>query len=348
MFALISMICFIEDRLDPKLKNVLFVIVGIILILMAGFREVGFDPDSDVYEDYYHSYYNINMLDSVDYSFILLAQFFNNFTKDVHILFLFYAFWGLTLKFVAFRTYAKDILFLITLMYVSYFYEMHETCQIRTGILSGLFLLAIPYIAEKKRWIAFLLLLLGTFFHMSGLILFPLLILDNKTFDWKRMLFWSSLIPLSYIFIKGLGAVSLESEIPYIGSKLETYQEEEDTGARIVSGLNVYSPLQFFSVFIFYYLMFFANEISKKVKYFPLLLKIYAVGMFTMVVFSFLPVLGERIGWLYRTVTIVAVPCIYYTIKPRWLSICIVIFVCFIYLNYSLRSMYEFLLFLSR
>jgi len=333
--------------MDSKHRDILFYGIGFVLILLAGFREIGFDPDSDVYDGYYRNYYNITLLDSVEYSFILLAQFFNIFSKDIHILFLFYAFWGVLLKFVAFRKYS-DSLFMLTLMYISYFYEMHETCQIRTGVLSGFFLLAVPLIADGHRMKAFWLLVLGTFFHVSGLALFPIVFLNNREFNIKRALFWGSLIPLSYVAVKLIGSVLLTMDIPYIGVKIETYQEAEDTGQRFVSGLNVYSPLQIFSILLFYYLLFFFRTITEKCKYFPLLMKINAAGMFFFVSLSFLPVLGERVGWLYRTVTVILLPCIYYTIKPRWCGILMVILVAFVYFNYILRSMYEFTFILTR
>ena len=66
------------------------------------------------------------------------------------------------------------------MLYLTFIFELHEVTQIRTGVMSGLFLLAIRPIAEKKRIKALILIGLGAVFHVSALALIPLVFFGNK------------------------------------------------------------------------------------------------------------------------------------------------------------------------
>ena len=88
---------------------------------------------------------------------------------------------------------------------------------------------------------------------------------------------------------------------------------------------------------IFFYLMFFSKTITEHNKYFPILIKIFALGIASYATFSFVTVIAERISLLIRVVGIILLPCIAYTIAPRWLGIVIVLLLGVIYLNYGLN-----------
>ena len=109
----------------------------------------------------------------MEYSYFFISAVLGALVPDVHIVFLFYALLGVTLKFVAFRK-MSDFWFVPVMLYLTFIFELHEVTQIRTGVMSGLFLLAIRPIAEKKRIKALVLIGLGAVFHVSALALIPL------------------------------------------------------------------------------------------------------------------------------------------------------------------------------
>lgn len=335
LFILTSTLCFLEHRFSKEYNRIIYMTFGIILILLAGFREVGIDPDSINYETAYHNYNSTSMLTSVDYSYLLLSELFNLLTSDVHAIFLFYAFWGVTLKFIAFRKHSTSY-FLPIVVYLSFYYELHELTQIRTGLMSGLFLLAIPIAADGKKLKAFLIIFLGTLFHMSAIVLIPLLFLRNKHLNIKWRIAWASLIPIAYAMSIVLSDTTLTSDIPYIGDKLALYQKAEALGTASVS-VNIVSPLLLLSIFVYFYLLLFANTIEKELKYYPILIKIFGLALFAYIALSFLPVLAERICYLLRLVIVLLFPAISYTIRPRWIGIIIVIMISVIFMNYGLR-----------
>jgi len=345
LYVLYGALVFIEDRVPAYQKNVIYWTTCFLLVLMAGTREVGLDPDSEEYEVTFLNQHVDSVQDSVEFTYIWLAEAINSFTDDVHFLFLFYALLGVTLKFVAFRRYGESWL-LMVFVYISFYYELHETCQIRAGVLSGCMLLAIPFIADNRRWTAFFILLVGTCFHMSGLILFPLLLLGNKPLGryWKIALALS--IPLSYVFSGFNLGLEFASELPYIGNKIAIYQSVEEKGRASLSSLNLFGPLHLFVIMIFYYLLYYADVLTEKSRYFPMMIKILAAALVSYAVFSFIPAMGERMGSLLRIIIVVLLPSIIYTLQPKWCGVVLLILVTFVLINFSLRDMYGVAIFL--
>lgn len=338
IFAVTALLSILEQYMG-KAKWILFAIIGITLILLAGLREVGIDPDSENYANAYRNYMfaDDSISGGVEYSYILLSAFFNFFTDDVHILFLFYAFFGLALKFFAITRYTKEDVFLSVMLYIAFYYELHEVTQIRTGILSGLFLLALIEVGEGRRLRALLFLAIGCLFHVSGIILLPFVFLSNKIASMKSRFIWASLIPLGYLlYFAGMGVLmNMESSIPYIGDKLEIYQKGAEMIATQVN-VNVFSPLQLFTMALYIFLLIFYDTIAEENKYFPILMKAFSIGIFCLPAFAALPTLAERLNNLFNIVTIILYANIYYTIKPSFYGRLLVIAIAIILLNYGL------------
>lgn len=49
MFIIIAILCYLEEYIK-KYQKPLFFLIGLVLIIIAGFREIGLDPDSENYE----------------------------------------------------------------------------------------------------------------------------------------------------------------------------------------------------------------------------------------------------------------------------------------------------------
>lgn len=332
MFVLAATMAFLEDRLVEKDKKVVYWTMAAVLVLLAGFREIGIDPDSVNYEYAYHHYDDDRLSTAMESSYFVIAEFLNFFTSDAHAILLFYAFFGLVLKFIAFRR-LSEFWFAPVVVYLSFFYELHECTQIRTAIMSGLFMLAIPCIAVKQRLKALLLIALGCVFHISALVLLPFLFLSNKELTRKQQMFWLAIIPCAYVIYVMGSALLVNIPIPYIENKLTSYQDNVNT---LDVAVNVFSPLQMFTTMLFVYLLYFQDTIIKHNRYYPLMMKIFSLSLFAYVAFAFLPVLSQRVSYLFRIVTIILFTNIYYTIRPKWMGMLVVVLISFIYLNYAL------------
>ena len=335
LFFLAAMLALIERYLGWY-RQPAYLLLGALLVVAAGFREIGIDPDSENYEyTFLHSdAASSEVLERIEFSYLWISSFINLFTNDVHWLFLVYAFLGLTFKFIAFRR-LTEFWFLPVVVYIGYYFIAHEMMQIRTGVLSGLFLLALYHRTEGRWLVAVLLILIGSFFHYSGFILLPLLFLSTENMSLKRRLVWFALIPASYIvFFLGIN-VMFSSDIPLIGNKIISYQSEEDIG-KGVGYVNVFRPLHVFSIVLLAYLLFFYDSIVKQSKCFTLLLKVFILGLSVYQVFGFLPVLAQRLNMLLLTVSIPLYSYVYYTIRPNWVAVLVVILIAFVLLNYGL------------
>ena len=70
IFFIAIILSYMEDYLD-RYKLPLYLLIGMSLILLAGLREVGIDPDSLNYEETYRNYFNSGAQEHVEYSYIL-------------------------------------------------------------------------------------------------------------------------------------------------------------------------------------------------------------------------------------------------------------------------------------
>lgn len=334
LFCFAALLPFIEKYMG-NLKLPIYLSLAFAMILVAGFREVGSDPDSDNYEYSYRNYYSQNSEDTKEPTFVWMSAALNQVTSDVHALFLAYALIAIVLHFIAFRQ-LSEYWFLPVLVYLSFFYEMHEMIQIRTGVLSGLFMLAIKPMAERRWFFALLLILAGSLFHVSGLALLPLLFLSNKPMSTMQKWIWGAVIPIGYvIYFMGL-AIQMYLDIPFIGEKLMNYQQDEEKGINIVS-VYAFNYIQLFAIFSFYYMLYFYDTLAEKSKHFPLLMKIFAIGTASYAALAFLPVLGDRIGYQLKMVNIILYAALCYTIRPKWAGYAIVFIICCVHFFYVMN-----------
>ena len=317
IFGTLVILSYLEPYLG-KYKRAIYLGTCTIMVFMAGLREVGFDPDSETYEYYYHNFYSTDLELTVDYSFLWLSEFFNHFTDDVHALFLLYAALALSIKFYTFRHFSESF-FLPLLVYAGFYYELHDMTQIRTGLLSAFFLLSLIPLSEGKKGQAASLIAFGSLFHLSGL----------------------ALIPAGYVIYNMGVFIFMQLDIPYIGEKLMGYQADDEKGIGVVN-VNVFNIRHLFSIFIFYFLLFFQDTICSFNKYYPIMMKLMAIGLFFYTGFAFIPVVADRIGLQYQIVSVFLFSNIYYTIKPRWASTSLVVLIAFFFLNYTMPYLFKF------
>jgi len=337
VFLFTSLLVYLEDLLG---KYRLWTYWGLcaILILIAATRMVGGDPDSANYENSFLSIVAGDDVTLIEYSYILLSHISSVFGRDVHILFFIYACLGVSLKFIAFRQLSQSC-FLPVLFYISYFFIFHECMQIRTGVLSAMFLLSIKPWCEGHKLKAAAFLTIGLLFHYSALLLYPLLFLSNKVMSYKVRILWALLIPFGYLLFFGGFSFFLDisTELPYIGEKLALYQMGVRRGLSQLF-VNVFSPLFLFTVFLYYYLLYFHDTLVKENRYYPLMIKLLGIGVFSYIALGSFPALAQRVNLLLRIVSIILYANVFYTILPRWASLSIAILIAFVFLNYAVPS----------
>ena len=315
-------LCYLEDYIK-RYRSFLYILMGFVMVLIAGLREIGLDPDSENYEYSFQHYYQSSEMGMVEPSFTLISAVLNVFTDNVHLLFLVYAFLGVTIKLYAFKKNLQCI-FVPMMLYISFYFVLHEMTQIRAGVVSALFLLAVYHIAKKEKRKALLLIIVGSFFHYSSLALLPTLVFGNKDFKRKGSILIALLIPLSYLIYFGGISMLLNTDIPLIGNKLAIYQQAMEKGKMTVN-INVFDPVHLVSVMLFYYTLYFRKTITAFNENYNVVIKIVALGLFLHTSLAFLPVLALRISQLYCIVNIFLFSGIVYTFKQKWMGITILV-----------------------
>lgn len=315
-------LCYLEDYIK-RYRFFLYILMGFVMVLIAGLREIGLDPDSENYEYSFQHYYQSSEMGMVEPSFTLISAILNVFTDNVHLLFLVYAFLGVTIKLYAFKKNLQCI-FVPMMLYISFYFVLHEMTQIRAGVVSALFLLAVYHIAKKEKRKALLLIIVGSFFHYSSLALLPTLMFGNKDFNRKRSILIALLIPLSYLIYFGGISMLLNTDIPLIGNKLAIYQQAMEKGKMTVN-INVFDPVHLVSVMLFYYTLYFRKTITAFNENYNVVIKIVALGLFLHTSLAFLPVLALRISQLYCIVNIFLFSGIVYTFKQKWMGITVLV-----------------------
>lgn len=315
-------LCYLEDYIK-RYRFFLYILMGFVMVLIAGLREIGLDPDSANYEYSFQHYYQSSEMGMVEPSFTLISAVLNVFTDNVHLLFLVYALLGVTIKLYAFKKNLQCI-FVPMMLYISFYFVLHEMTQIRAGVVSALFLLAVYHIAKKEKRKALLLIIVGSFFHYSSLALLPTLMFGNKNLNRKENIMIALLIPLSYLIYFGGISMLLNTDIPLIGNKLAIYQQAMEKGKMTVN-INVFDPVHLVSVMLFYYTLYFRKTITAFNENYNVVIKIVALGLFLHTSLAFLPVLALRISQLYCIVNIFLFSGIVYTFKQKWMGITVLV-----------------------
>ena len=137
-------------------KTLVLFTVALLLIFIAGFRPIGLDRDSPDYVILlnYVSLLNIpfsqaNFLD-IEPAFWMLVEINRVlFSSNERTFFLIFAIIGVSLKILAINR-LSSMPFLSLLAYICLYFVLHEMTQIRAGVASGIFLLAIQDIVNRN------------------------------------------------------------------------------------------------------------------------------------------------------------------------------------------------------
>lgn len=308
-------------------KNIVFLCLGLLLIIIAGFRGPGVDRD---YNNYIEMFRQPEFI-STEPAFVLISIFLHSYIGDNCVfLFVIFAILGVTLKLMAIKK-LTDLWFLSMVIYLSNFFILHEMTQIRVGIASALLLLCIKPIYDRN-WKLFLLFSILAFsFHYSAIVILPLWFLGHK--PRKQLLLLS--VPIAYlIYFSGINLIT-KIPIPMIQNKIEMYQTLMELGDEGSTLINVFNLVFIAKIIIFYFLLYKYEIIIQNNKYASILMKIYSISLVSYLILAVLPPLATRVNELFSIVEIVIIPFIFYVFKPNYFSRSILIFIgmCLLLIN---------------
>lgn len=305
LFVIIAAASFVKTS---KRQNKLYVAIGVLFVLVAGFRPGDLD-----YKNYVQAYNWIRMGFTVliEPTFILISKV----SPTESIMFFIYALLGVSLKFIAIRR-ITELWFLSLSIYLSYFFILHEMTQIRVGIASGILLLSIKPLYERQFKAFLFYVIIAMLFHASAIIMLLLWFFTDK----PQILFLRLAIPIAYfVYFLKIDFFRL-IPIPLFQSKIDAYIALQEIGNEMASKINVFNILSLFKIGIFYILLLRSSVLQEMNKYALLLLKIQALSIAALPFFSQMPVIAFRISELFGVVEIINIPMLIYLFKPKLLA----------------------------
>lgn len=332
LISIAIILVFLEDYLGNE-KYYIYIVFGFVLILVAGLKPIGMDPDAETYEQFFYGINTTALETPIEHSYVFFSNLFRPIYDDVHIIFLFYAFIGISLKLLAIYRLSQWV-FMPLAVYLSGYFLLHDCIQIRAAVASGAFLMAMIPLANGQRLKALPYYLFALVFHYSSAILFVTLFLGNKSLSklWKIAL--ASILPVGILMYLTHIDFFTAIPIPYIAEKIELYQKLNEKGTFDYPIL--LQGAMWIRVFVFYVTLYFYDLIYAKSPYLPLLLKIMGLSIFCYFAFASIPVVSLRIHELIGIVEIIIIPYIFYTILPEYAGKILVCAVSMIAITYRL------------
>lgn len=305
-FAVIS----VEYYLKPfRNKDILYFII-LLLGLFAGFRAPGVDKDYYSYQGIFDQIYDISLVEKESYlsffepGFVAIVLFFRELFKVnyVIVIMLFYGLLSVFLKIVSINR-LSPFPYSVILFYFSHYFFLHEMTQIRIGLASGMFFIALIFYLNEKRLIFFIIILISVLFHYSAILFLIILIFDSKRFN---KFIYSGVIGVSLILgylklplLNFLGNVDPSA----VSGKLNNYTDMVEYG--VSESINVFNVLTLLNITIcLYFILFIPKATIIKDKQVALFLKCNIVSIFLLCFLSGVPSLAFRFSELFGLMSI--------------------------------------------
>lgn len=305
-----------------KHKETIFLFLGLLLILIAGFcGSISRDHDS------YISDFNLIINGKLTHplSLLIISEIVNKIFHNSLYLFLVYAILGVFLKIIAIKR-LTEFWFFSLLIYFSYYFFLHELTQIKAGVSAAFILLSIPSIYEKKLKSFLIYIALAVFFHISALVVLPLYFIKNN----KMPLWYFLLIPVGYIlFFTHTNTSSLINliDIDVIRTKYALYKS-----LNTVDKINIFNVLML-SRYVFCGLLLWKWKfLSEKNVYSVILIKFYILSCFIFISFADIPGIAFRLSELLAIVEIIILPYFIYLFRIKLLGKLVVGLIGFLFL----------------
>lgn len=313
--------------------------VAVLSVLIACLVNKEDLPD---YEQYV-SYFNIADTDiiSLEPTFVFISYLTKIlFNGEPFWGFAIYLILGTIIKVVAIRR-LTDLWFLSFALYIGSYWVYYELIQIRIGVASAFFLMALRPLFERNLKQFLLYSFCAICFHYSAIMILPLWFINGSL---RNRYFYILLIPaciiLYFLHVDLMSLIGL-LPIPYIQNKIETYtlvaQLGSDRGMITSSEYNPFISWYLIKAFFAIIMWFFIKRISEYNQYAVLLLKIYTIGIALLWCLPSIPIAATRCSELLSIVQIVLIPLAVYSVKQRkiFYSIPILYGVMWIYWNAS-------------
>ncbi len=309
-FVLLSIIA-IEYELKPFQSERLLLLIVFAIALLAGLRSQDVSRDYQQYQFAFDSINDFIQDDSGRYftvfepgfvGIVLLFRLFFVYNYGVAI-FLFFAFTSTAAKIYSIYKYSINP-YLVILLLFSHYFILQEMTQIRIGFASAVFMVALNSYFKNNYKTYILLISAATIFHYSAIFYLLIFFFNKTTFN-----------KVFYGFFLGIAILLGFLKLPLFGfietlflaggstGKLNTYADVIQYN--LIDQINVFNLITLFNIGNCFYLIYVVPcEHFLKNKYLTLFLKLNILSIFTLCLFSGVPLVAFRISDLFGILSI--------------------------------------------
>jgi hypothetical protein len=322
-------------------ETVILIFMGIILILIAGLRPLEYFADAS---NYLNKIYNNGGIFDTEPTFWLINQFNQLLLGGKEqIFFLIYAALGVSIKILAIKKLSLVPLLSIYL-YICLYFLLHEMAQIRVGVASAVFLLAIPDIVNKNFKNYLLKTVIAIAFHYSALIMIVFYFISfkkiNKNIYYSLPIF-GLVLALAPNFIFSILTFSASILPSMLSNKIIMYLNFLKDG--IHSDIHIFNIYIVSLLIIYYFSLFNLKKFESKLN--TLLVKFLGLQLFIFFAFSCMPVFAWRLSEFIGISLMILIPHLIFIFKQKIFPIMFIIVwggVYFWYVNVNLNLIVKF------
>lgn len=317
-FIVNAVIAFMEDYLKENHKKVILAVYAIFMILLATTKSIDHTADALVYEEIFYGNDEPLVILTTEPTYLYISRLVQAIGGAFWMMFFIYALITIPAKLKVFSKMTPFI-FTALMIYIPVYFELHDLIQIRAAAAGMLLLTAMIPLTDKRYWLAALLMVAAILFHYSSVVFLPFLFIGNRSLGYKGRIIVACLVPLFFIvYLMGKDLLSL---IPssVLGGKLDFYQKTTEKGEWAMALLykNVYFMLK---CALLYFCLYYYDLIVKQVKMAPLIINLLIASIFSLMLFSSVPVIATRVSDLYGIVDCLAFTFCLYFVSPRYLA----------------------------
>lgn len=325
VYIAVSIVAIIRCQTFSRIDQLLLGGLGFLLILSCAFKSVEEVADA---EGYVEGFYATSVNERIE----PLSTLFFNISKQIFDtpvgMFFFFALVAISIRVLGIIKNAAFIWASVAI-YLSQIFILHDFIQIRASIASAILLCSIAPLYNRNLKLFLVMGSIATLFHYSAIIMFAFYLFNPTRIN--KWIYGSVLLVCYSLAFCGLslGYAAQFIPIPFVQHAFAAY---ELTMATAGLEINIVSWPQIMRCCIFLFLLFYYKSIILHYKYTTLLLKLYAVGLCSYVIFADIPTFANRISELIFVFEILLFPLIAYAVRPRRIGLLISLFMGFILL----------------
>lgn len=320
IFVVVLALSFVEDYLRANTKFWILCALGVLMVLLAAFKDPVTTADGDVYEKLFVNNEDPLVVLSTEPTFIYLSRIIQWLGGGLFFIFLSYALVSVPIRLKVMNEITPYI-FTALLVYIPVYYEVQDLVQIRSAAASAMVMLALKPIVERRYLLASIFVILAILLHYSCVLFLPFIFLGNVRLGKVVRIILAMLVPIGFVmYLLKLDLFSLIPSFMMVG-KLEYYVDAAKLGVQtdfITPYKNVFFMVKcvLLCLMLLYY-----DFVKEKSRYTTLFILMLAVGIFINLTMATVPVIAVRVFDLYGGIADAALfSYLLYLIHPKYVA----------------------------